>query len=72
MSKISVKSVVWQEGKYYVAQCLNVEVSSFGETRQEALTNLDEALELYFEDQKNIKVNIVNRPQIVSQSLKYA
>jgi len=72
MPKISVKSVVWQEGKYYVAQCLNVEVSSFGETRQEALANLDEALELYFEDQKDIKVNTVNRPQIVSQSLRYA
>lgn len=72
MVKISVKSVVWQEGKYYVAQCLNVDVSSFGETRQEALANLDEALELYFEDQKNIKVNTVNRPQIVSQSWRYA
>jgi len=72
MTKISVKSVVWQEGKYYVAQCLSVEVSSFGETRQEALANLDEALELYFEDGENIKVNTVNRPQIVTQSLRYA
>lgn len=72
MTRISIKSVVWQEGKYYVAQCLNVEVSSFGETRQEALMNLDEALELYFEDQKNPKVNTVNRPKIVSQSLRYA
>jgi len=72
MAKISVKSVVWQEDKYYVAQCLNVEVSSFGETRQEALANLDEALELYFEDKKELKVAIVHRPQIVSQSLRYA
>lgn len=36
--------------QYYVAQCLNVDVSSFGETKQEALTNLNEVLELYFED----------------------
>ena len=72
MARISIKSVVWQEGKHYVAQCLNVDVSSFGETREEALKNLDEALELYFEDQKELKVNTVNRPQIVSQSLKYA
>ncbi|MBI4234818.1 type II toxin-antitoxin system HicB family antitoxin [Candidatus Peregrinibacteria bacterium] len=72
MAKISVKSVVWQEGKYYVARCLNVEVSSFGETRQEALANLDEALDLYFEDQKKPKVSPINRPQIVSQSLRYA
>ncbi len=24
--------VVWQEGKYYVSQCINVDVSSFGNT----------------------------------------
>jgi len=48
--EVSVKNIVWQEGKYFVAQCLNVEVSSFGETKVEALANLTEALELYFED----------------------
>lgn len=44
------QSVVYQEGKYYVAQCLNVDVSSFGESEREALHNLQEALELYLED----------------------
>ncbi len=44
------KNIVWKEGKYFVAQCLNVEVSSFGKTKIEALKNLDEALELYFEE----------------------
>ncbi len=47
---LNLKNVVWKEGKYYVAQCLNVEVSSFGKTKKEALKNLDEALVLYFED----------------------
>jgi predicted RNase H-like HicB family nuclease len=46
------KNIVWKEGKYFVAQCLNAEVSSFGKTRAEAFKNLDEALELYFEDDK--------------------
>jgi len=32
-----------------VAQCLNVDVSSFGSTRDEAVANLKEAVELYFE-----------------------
>ena len=41
--------VVWKEQKHYVAQCLNVDVSSFGDTRQEAMSNLKEAVELYFE-----------------------
>ncbi len=56
MQKIKLKNIVWKEGKYYVAQCLNVEVSSFGKNKEEALSNLDEALELYFEDEKNLKV----------------
>jgi predicted RNase H-like HicB family nuclease len=43
---------ILEEGKYYVAQCLNVDVSSFGKNKKEALTNLQEALELYFEDGK--------------------
>ena len=40
---------VWQEGEWFVAQCLDVDVASQGETEAEALTNLREALELHFE-----------------------
>ncbi len=47
MARITLKNIVWKEGKYYVSQCLNVDVSSFGDTKKEALANLDEALELY-------------------------
>ncbi|MBI5358681.1 type II toxin-antitoxin system HicB family antitoxin [Candidatus Amesbacteria bacterium] len=43
-------SVVWKEGRYFVAQCLNVDVSSFGKTYEEAQKNLNEALALYLED----------------------
>ena len=42
-----------KEGKYYVSQCLNVDISSFGATIDEASANLNEALQLYFEDDKN-------------------
>lgn len=45
-----MKYVVYQEGKYYVSQCLNVDVSSFGKTIEEAVKNLQDALELYFKD----------------------
>jgi len=38
---------VWVEGEWYVAQCLEVDVASQGKTEQEALLNLEEALELY-------------------------
>jgi predicted RNase H-like HicB family nuclease len=39
---------VWQEGKWYVAQCREVDVASQGETEEEALDNLRDALELHF------------------------
>ena len=40
---------VWQEGDWYVAQALEVDVASQGESEEEALENLREALELHFE-----------------------
>ncbi|MEJ5362961.1 MAG: type II toxin-antitoxin system HicB family antitoxin [Spirochaetota bacterium] len=49
----SIKYTVWKEDKYYVAQCLNVDVSSFGQTIDEAINNLLEAVELYFENNDN-------------------
>ncbi len=50
VSAINLQSVIYREAEHYVAQCLNVDVSSFGSTEAEALDNLREALELYFED----------------------
>ncbi|OGG43621.1 hypothetical protein A3G50_00915 [Candidatus Jorgensenbacteria bacterium RIFCSPLOWO2_12_FULL_42_11] len=69
MRKIELKNVVWKEGGYYVAQCLNVDVSSFGRTKKEALANLDEALELYFEDIKIPKITKIERPELVKMSI---
>ena len=66
MKIAGLKNVVWKEGKYYVAQSLNVDVSSFGKTKKEALANLREALELYFEGIKNPKIQKVERPEVVT------
>ncbi len=49
----SIKYCVYKEPPYYVAQCLNVDVSSFGATAVEAIDNLKEAVELHFEDEPN-------------------
>lgn len=46
----TIKYIIYKEEKYYVSQCLNVDISSFGATIDEATTNLKEALDLYFED----------------------
>ena len=50
----AIKYCVYKEQPYYVAQCLNVDVSSFGDTNEEAAENLKEAVELYFEDESNL------------------
>ena len=42
-------ATVWREGDWYVAQCREVDVASQGENEDEALANLQEALELHFE-----------------------
>jgi len=43
-------AAITREGEWYVAHCLQPNVTSQGETIQESLANLREALELYFED----------------------
>ena len=47
--KRSFAVTVWREGDWFVSQCLEVDVASQGKTEEEALANLREALELYFE-----------------------
>jgi predicted RNase H-like HicB family nuclease len=48
-----LKYIVYKEDKYYVSQCLNVDVASFGNNIDEAIENLKEAVELYLEDETN-------------------
>ena len=50
MATYSIEVVLYREGDTWVAQALNVDVSSFGDTRDEARAAITEALELYFED----------------------
>lgn len=69
--KLNFTSILWKERKYYVAQCLNVDVSSFGKTKAEALENLGEALELYFEDAPR-RFQKIESPSIVVRGLQYA
>ncbi len=42
-------ATITQEDKWFIAQCLEVDVSSQGKSEGEAIDNLREALELYFE-----------------------
>ena len=46
--KRDLRVVVTQEGDWFVAQCLDVDVASQGVTEEEAIENLRDALELHF------------------------
>ena len=60
----NLKYIVYKEGKYFVSQCLNVDVSSFGNTVEKAVESLKEALELYFEDNQSDK-KFINIDQVI-------
>lgn len=71
MKSKTLQTVVYQEGKYFVAQCLNVDVSSFGSTEEEAIEQLREALDLYFEDAP-MPITKVSHPIIRTLNLSHA
>ncbi len=72
MSRINLTNIVWREGKHFVSWNLNTGVSSFGDTKKEALGSLQEALELYLEDVPSSKIMKVERPDVVPLLFKHA
>lgn len=69
--KSGLHALVWKEGKYFVAKCVEVEVASQGSTRVEARANLQEALELYFEDDK-LRLPYLSDLKLLPVNLGYA
>ena len=57
-------ATVWQEGKWFVAQCREVDVASQGLTEDEALDNLREALELHFEPPRATVLPSIHRIEV--------
>jgi predicted RNase H-like HicB family nuclease len=48
-AKRKFNASIVREGKWYVAQCLEVDVASQGRTEKSAIKNLADALRLHFE-----------------------
>lgn len=46
--KKDLSVVISQDGKWFVAQCLEIDVASQGKTEKEAIDNLCDALLLHF------------------------
>lgn len=71
MRKASYATVIWKEKNKYISQCLDVDVSSFGKTKKEALAMLEEALALYFEDAGTKRPRHILRPEITRVTVKH-
>ena len=56
MDEFNVTAVIWQEDDVYVSKCPELEVASAGDTPQEALENLKEAVELYIGNAKALGI----------------
>lgn len=63
-------TIIWKEDKWFIAKALEVEVTSQGETEKEALNNLKEALELYFENNTDSELISVEEPKLKDISVQ--
>ena len=54
MRTYSMTAVIWKESNAYVSKCPETGVASCGDTPEEALSNLKEAVELYLENAKRL------------------
>ena len=52
---IKYYAMIQKEEKWYVAKCLDNNVTSQGKTIEEALKNLKEALELYLQNEEIVQ-----------------
>ncbi|MBR1368272.1 hypothetical protein RJ53_01675 [Methanocalculus chunghsingensis] len=50
MGKIQLTVIIWEEEGLYVSKCLEIEVASCGNSPQEALDTIHEAINLYIEN----------------------
>ena len=66
-------TIIKKEGKWYVAYCVELGVASQGKTIEEAQKNLEEAAELYLENEPQFKKQLTKEPALITTfELKYA
>lgn len=62
--KRPVAASVWREGDWFVAQCLELDIASQGDSEEDALANLKEALELYFEPPRATRPPLIRTVEV--------
>jgi predicted RNase H-like HicB family nuclease len=56
MRTYNMTAVIWKEGNAYVSKCPETGVASCGDSPEEALRHLKEAVELYLENAKRLGI----------------
>ncbi len=54
---VKITAIIQKEDDWYVAKCVENNVASQGKTIEEAISNLTEAVQLYYEDDSSIIEN---------------
>ena len=62
-------TIVWKENKIFVAKFLELELASQGKTKDEAVKNLKEALDLYLEDESKGNLSFPQIEEVSSQKV---
>ncbi|MFB9908486.1 type II toxin-antitoxin system HicB family antitoxin [Allokutzneria oryzae] len=71
MSARNFTAAMRQEEDWYVARCLEVDVTSQGQAISEALDNLSEAVGLYLEDVPDVAAQITTTLLVTSFQVPY-
>lgn len=61
----TVKAIVRRGERYYVAECLEIAVVTQGETLDETLANLQEAIALHLEGEDPAEFGLVAHPSVL-------
>ena len=64
--------IIKQEEKWFVAICLENNIASQGKTIDKAILNLKEAISLYYEDEKELKEELIQNNPIYVTTLEMA
>jgi len=72
MQNYKLTAVVWKEDVGYVSKCSELSVASAGDSVEEALENLKEAIELYLENAMELGMLDDIRQSITSEKLTAA
>jgi predicted RNase H-like HicB family nuclease len=68
MSQYSFSVIIWREDEVYVSKCPEIEVASTGDTPEEALNNLKEAIELWIENAKELGILEDHLPALTTKT----